>query len=92
MEEKIVKLTDENGNEDEFTILDYVQIEDREFLVTQTMMDGEMTAVILEVLEDDDGSMMYKVPERDVCEAVIDVFIEEHDEEYTQEPEDEDWG
>lgn len=50
-----ITLIDENNNEVEFTVVDYLEIDDNRYVVLLPDEDPEEGAIILRVEQDDDG-------------------------------------
>ncbi len=76
-EENIISLTDEEGNEVEFELIDSIDYEDREYLILLPPDDESAEVVILEVEPHADGSETYiTVNDETVLNAVYEIFKE----------------
>ena len=85
--ENVVTLTDEDGVEVDFEILDVVPYEGGEYAVLLPVDDESdvVDAVILEVLasgEEDEEDMLQGVDDRAVLDAVFGLFIERNKDEF----------
>ena len=79
MEEEafILSLTDEEGNEVEFELIDSVDYEDKEYLILLPPDEEAAEVVILEVEPHTDGTETYlTVDDEDVLMAVYEIFKE----------------
>ena len=73
----ILSLTDEEGNEVEFELIDSVDYEGVEYLILLPPEEEASEVVILEVEPHDDGTENYlTVDNEDVLNAVFDIFKE----------------
>lgn len=76
-EVSILSLTDEDGNEVEFEVVDSVDYEGAEYLVLLPMEEDAAEAVILEVEPHADGTESYlSVNDADTLNAVFAIFKE----------------
>lgn len=76
-EEAIISLTDEEGNEVEFELIDSVDYEDKEYLILLPPDDEAAEVVILEVEPHKDGTETYiTVNNEDTLNAVYEIFKE----------------
>lgn len=76
-EASILSLTDEEGNEVEFELIDSVDYEGKEYLILLPPDDEAAEVVILEVEPHKDGSESYlTVNDEDVLMAVFNIFKE----------------
>lgn len=79
-EKNVISLLDEDDNEMNFEILDFVEYEEREYIVLTPEEDDELageagSVVILEVAEGEDGSEEYfGVEDEDLLETVYEIF------------------
>lgn len=85
--ENVVTLTDEDGVEVDFEILDVVPYEDGQYAVLLPVDDESdvVDAVILEVLasgEEDEEDMLQGVDDSAVLDAVFGLFIERNKDEF----------
>ena len=86
----VVTLTDEEGNEIEFEILDIVPFEDAEYAVLLPVDDDseDPEAVILEVLHagsDDEEDMLQGVEDEALLEKIFDLFVERNPDLFKEE-------
>ncbi len=76
-EASIISLTDEEGNEVEFELIDSVDYENAEYLILLPPDDEAAEVVILEVEPHDDGSETYvTVNDEGTLNAVYEIFKE----------------
>lgn len=76
-EASILSLTDEEGNEVEFELIDSVDYEGKEYLILLPPDDEAVEVVILEVEPHKDGSESYlTVNDEEVLMAVFNIFKE----------------
>ena len=79
----IITLTDENGEDVQFEILDVVVMEDeKEYLIVAPVLDEEkedVEVVILEIKEEDGEEVYDTVTDEEVGKAVFDKFVEQQD-------------
>ena len=76
-DENIISLTDEEGNEVEFELIDSVDYEGKEYLILLPPEDEAAEVVILEVEPHADGSESFvTVNDESVLFAVYDIFKE----------------
>ena len=74
-EENIISLTDEEGNEVEFELIDSIDYQDKEYLILLPPDDEASEVVILEVEPHDDGSESFlTVNDNEILNAVYDIF------------------
>ena len=92
-EEDIVILTDEDGEEHEFQVVDFIQVEGKDYAVLlpkEVDLDDEDEAIILRMEEDKDGhTLLVEIDEDDEWDRVAEAWedlIEEED-ETDEEPE-----
>lgn len=76
-EASIISLTDEDGNEVEFELIDSVDYENAEYLILLPPDDEAAEVIILEVEPHDDGSETYvTVNDEGTLNAVYEIFKE----------------
>lgn len=76
-EASIISLTDEEGNEVEFELIDSVDYENAEYLILLPLDDEAAEVVILEVEPHDDGTETYvTVSDEGTLTAVYEIFKE----------------
>lgn len=76
-EVSILELTDEDGNEVEFELVDSVDYEGEEYLILLPMEDEDPEVVILKVVTDGKGNESYvTVDTEDTLMAVFEIFKE----------------
>ena len=82
--ENVVTLTDEDGVEVDFEILDVVPYEDGQYAVLLPVDDESdvVDAVILEVLASGEEDMLQGVDDPAVLDAVFGLFIERNKDEF----------
>ena len=91
-ESPILNLTDEDGNEVKFEIIDVVTLEDeRTFFVvteaTEKEVEGDVEIVILEVKQEGEEEVLDTVTDQELANKVFEIFkkqqeeLEESDEE-----------
>ena len=97
MEERddVITLTDEDGNEIDFTVIDGVEYEGKTYLMlieTESEDDEDAEAVMLRLEGEGDDETLVSVDDDDEFEAVAKLFEERADEdgEFDVEPEKED--
>ena len=74
-EQELISLTDEEGNEVEFELIDSVDYENKEYLILLPPDDEASEVVILEVEPHADGSESFlTVQDVDVLNAVYEIF------------------
>ena len=79
-EAEILTLTDEEGNDVEFEILDEIDYEDRTYLVLLPLEDEDADEVlILSVEAEGEEETFLPVEDDDVLEKVFDLFKERND-------------
>ncbi|HEY8552330.1 MAG TPA: Holliday junction resolvase RuvX [Thermaerobacter sp.] len=97
-ERRIVTFRDENGEEQQFVVIDLVEMDDRKYAIVADP-DDEEEAFIFRLLHEDDGTpVLVEIEDDDewdaVAEAWEDMVAEEEDEAYADEllgPDDEEW-
>lgn len=97
-ERRIVTFRDENGEEQQFVVIDLVELDDRKYAIVADP-DDEEEAFIFRLLHEDDGTpVLVEIEDDDewdaVAEAWEDMVAEEEDEAYAEEllgPDDEEW-
>ena len=85
MEDNIIILNDENGNEIKFEFLDLIEYNDREYVVLLPVEDdnGQVVILMLEAIEDDDEHEAYvAVEDEAVLSAVFQIFKEKFKDEF----------
>ena len=82
--ENVIVLTDENGEEDSFEFLDFVEYEGVDYVVLTPVAgeeDDELEVVILRVLHEESGEDSFVSEENsDIIEAVFGIFRERYEE------------
>ena len=88
-----ILLADEDGNEAAYDIADYVEVDDKEYvvLVPQDEADDEVVILRVEPDEEDEDTELF-VPEEDeeILQKVFDIFKDRFADEYEFTDEDED--
>lgn len=81
--ENFVTLTDDNGEDVSFEVLDVIDYKEREFAVLLPFEDTEDEVVILEVIagEDEETDEFISVEDDDLVEEVFEEFLKRCDEE-----------
>jgi uncharacterized protein YrzB (UPF0473 family) len=79
---KVITLTDEEGGEHEFEVLEVLEVEGKTYTVLQPVGDEEEEAIILRLDKDDDGNDVLSYIEDDqewdmVAEVYDTLFFEE---------------
>lgn len=84
LEEEIVVLEDEDGNEVEFELGDKVVYEGKEYVVLLPLDEDDSGIVILEYQEggDEEGDLYLDVEDESVLNAVFDMFKEKYADEF----------
>ena len=84
LEEEIVVLEDEDGNEVEFELGDKVVYEGKEYVVLLPLDEDDGGIVILEYQEggDEEGDLYLDVEDESVLNAVFDMFKEKYADEF----------
>lgn len=84
-DEDIITLTDENGNDVDFLLLDVVEYNGDDYMVMVPMDDEEIEdsddedeVVILKVIRDGEEETYSGVEDEDVLNAVFEIFQEEN--------------
>lgn len=83
-DEDIITLTDENGNNVDFLLLDVVEYKGDDYMVMVPLDDEEMEdddedeVVILKVIRDGEEETYSGVEDEDVLNAVFEIFQEEN--------------
>ncbi|MGI6343814.1 MAG: DUF1292 domain-containing protein [Bacillota bacterium] len=89
--EEFVILTDEDGNEYEFEIVDVIEVEDKRYAVLYPVDDAEDEGYVIMRFEvDEDGEEMFvDIEDDDEWQRVIDAWeaLLEEEEEYEEEDE-----
>lgn len=87
-DEDIITLTDENGNDVEFLLLDVVEYNNDDYMVMIPLDDEEIEdddeqdeVVILKVIREGDEETYSGVEDEDVLNAVFEIFHEQNAEE-----------
>lgn len=87
-DEDIITLTDENGNDVEFLLLDVVEYNNDDYMVMIPLDDEEIEdddeqdeVVILKVIREGDEETYSGVEDEDVLNAVFELFQEQNAEE-----------
>ena len=82
-DEDIITLTDENGNDVEFLLLDVVEYNNDDYMVMIPLDDEEIQdeVVILKVIREGDEETYSGVEDEDVLNAVFEIFQEQNAEE-----------
>ena len=75
-EENIIVLTDEEGNEHEFEVLDILEIDDSEYAILLPVEDNdEEEAIILRIGLDENGEeILYEIEDDDEWEMVAETW------------------
>ncbi|HHT36449.1 MAG: DUF1292 domain-containing protein [Candidatus Wallacebacter cryptica] len=75
-----ITLIDENNNEVEFTVVDYLEIDDNRYVVLLPDEDPEEGAIILRVEQDDDGEdILVEIEDDDEFDRVVEILESEMD-------------
>lgn len=84
LEEEIIVLEDEDGNEVEFELGDKVVYEGKEYVVLLPLDEDDGGIVILEYQEggDEEGDLYLDVEDESVLNAVFDMFKEKYADEF----------
>ena len=84
LEEEIIVLEDEDGNEVEFELGDKVVYEGKEYVVLLPLDEDDSGIVILEYQEggDEEGDLYLDVEDESVLNAVFDMFKEKYADEF----------
>ena len=72
-----ITLIDEDGNELEFTIVQYLEVDDKGYAVLLPEDDPESGAVIFRVETEDGEEVLYDIEDDDEFQRVIDALEEE---------------
>ena len=85
--ENVLTLTDEEGNDVDFEVLDIVPYKEHEYVVMLPVDDESDSpeAVILELLEaeeDNEEDMLQGVDDEDILNAVFNLFMEKNADEF----------
>lgn len=74
-EDEVIVLTDEEGQEHEFNLVDTITVNDKEYAILQPVDEDE--AIILKFGIDDDGNeVLYDIEDDDEWEHVADAWQE----------------
>lgn len=83
MDENIIVLNDENGNEVEFEFLDLISYQGQENVVLLPTNDMSDEVVILQLEENNDDSECYlSVEDKTIVSAVFDIFKTKYKDEF----------
>ena len=91
--EDSILLTDEDGNEAAYDIADYIEVEDKEYVVLVPQDEEDDEVVILRVEEDpedEDTELFVPEEDEDVLMKVFEIFKDRFADEYEFTDEDED--
>lgn len=82
--DNILSLTDEDGNELEYEVIDAIEYEGAEYAVLLPLEEGDDAEVIILAVEDDADGMenFYSVDDVKTLEAVYEVFKENHKDDF----------
>ncbi len=82
-----ITLTDEEGKEHEFVVVDILNVEDKDYVILQPNTDEPEEGIILRIDQDDDGNdVLVEIESDDEFQKVVDVW---EDLTYQAEEEDE---
>ena len=80
-EQEKITLIDEENNEIEFTLLDYLEIDDQRYVVLLTDEDPENGAIIMRIDQDENGDdILVEIEDDEEFDRVVEV-LEQEDEE-----------
>lgn len=81
-QDNVVTLTDEEGNDHEFEVIDVIKVDASEYAILRPMDDEEDEAIILKVDSDEDGNeILMDIEDDDEWEKVADAWQESLDQE-----------
>lgn len=76
-EENIVTLTDEDGQDHEFEVIDVIKVDESEYAILRPLEEEEDEAIILKVSLDDDGNeILLDIEDDEEWEKVADAWQE----------------
>ncbi|HHX01523.1 MAG TPA: DUF1292 domain-containing protein [Firmicutes bacterium] len=79
-EQEKITLIDENNNEVEFTLVDYVEIEDQRYVVLLPDEDPENGAIILRIDQDENGDdVLVEIEDDEEFDRVVAVLEQEEE-------------
>ena len=81
--ESTVLLTDDDGNEYPYDIADFIDVDDKEYVVLVPQADDDDEVVILRVEEQDEETDVFVTEEDEtILEKVFEIFRERFEDEY----------
>lgn len=81
-DDDVITLSDEDGNEVPFQIIDTIELADEVFALLSPLDDEEDdTLLIFRILEDEDGQQFEQMDDEDIVQYVLDVY-RSSDEDY----------
>lgn len=78
-DDQVMYLTDEEGTEHPFALLDYIEYNDQEYAIVQDLEDEENDdlAIVMKVSQDGEGNDIFQSEDDDdIANAVFDFFLE----------------
>jgi len=83
MEENVIVMHDEQGNEESFQVLDLIPYEDKEYVVLMPVDEEDMSIVILQMesIDEENGSLI-PVTDEAVMEALAQIVSEKYKDEF----------
>lgn len=81
-EEDVILLSDEEGNEVPFQIIDTLELADEVFAILAPLEEDEDEGILIfRILEDEDGQQFEQMDDEDIVQRVLDVY-RSSDEDY----------
>ena len=81
--ESTILLTDEEGNESDYDIADYIDVDDQEYVVLVPQDEDDDEVVILRVEEQDEETDIFVNEENEaILERVFEIFKDRFEDEY----------
>ena len=80
-EEEVLLLTDEDGNEVPFQIVDTLELADELFAILSPVDEEDDEILIFRILEDEEGQQFEQMDDEDIVQRVLDVY-RSSDEDY----------
>ncbi|HEX3032452.1 MAG TPA: DUF1292 domain-containing protein [Bacillota bacterium] len=81
-QDNIVTLTDEDGQDHDFEVIDVIKVDEGEYAILRPMDDEEDEAIILKVDTDEDGNeILLDIEDDDEWEKVADAWQESLEDE-----------
>ena len=76
-QDEVITLIDEDGAEHDFLVIDIIEVDDFEYAVLLPVNEGNDEAIILKIIDDDDGNeLLIDIEDDEEWEKVADAWEE----------------